>query len=344
MYALGIPTTRSLAVVTTGEVVYRDQALQGAILTRVASSHLRVGTFEYFSARKDWDGLKKLANYTIERHYPEVKDTGQPYLKLLKSIIEKQADLIVHWMRVGFIHGVMNTDNMALSGETIDYGPCAFMDTFDPATVFSSIDSMGRYAYGNQPVIAQWNLARFAETLLPLLHKDVDQAVAIAEEAIHQFSEIYLEKWRQMMRAKLGLLGEDREDEQLIADFLEWMYQHRADYTNTFLALGKKKIPSAALYKGKEFLNWYERWQSRIKKNDKPLNSAISLMSVNNPAVIPRNHIVEHALDAAINGDFMPFDELLSVLQEPYKDCLKIKPYQQPASPNDRIYQTFCGT
>lgn len=343
MFALGIPTTRSLAVVTTGEAVYREKELQGAILTRVASSHIRVGTFEFFSARNDIDGLKKLADYTIERHYPDVKNTDHPYLNLLIRIIEKQADLIVHWMRVGFIHGVMNTDNMALSGETIDYGPCAFMDAYDPATVFSSIDSMGRYAYGNQPVIAQWNLARFAETLLPLLDKNSDKAVAMAEKAINDFPSVYVGKWRHMMRAKLGLFGENTDDE-LISDLLEWMRQHQADYTNTFLDLSKKERPKGEMYDDSNFQTWYGQWQARLKKNGQPIKSSLSVMIANNPAIIPRNHNVEHALDSAVKGDFTPFYALLSAIKEPYNDRPEIRAFQSPAPPGECVYQTFCGT
>jgi uncharacterized protein YdiU (UPF0061 family) len=343
MNALGIPTTRSLAVVTTGELVYRENALQGAILTRVASSHLRVGTFEYLAAEKDKDGLKKLADYTIARHYPEIEQAEQPYLQLLKEILEKQADLITNWMRVGFIHGVMNTDNMALCGETIDYGPCAFMDTYDPLTVFSSIDHRGRYAYGNQPVIAQWNLARFAETILPLLHENEIKAIQMAEEAIAEFSSLYLEKWQTMMRAKLGLFKPQTGDETLIRDLLKWMQQEKADFTNTFMDLSAEKKPEKEI-DNHEFQNWYTRWQLRLQQQPQALKDSHSLMSTHNPAIIPRNHNVEHALELATQGDMEPFHRLLSALKNPYQNCPEIKAYQSPPTPSERVYQTFCGT
>lgn len=344
MHALGIPTTRSLAVVTTGEQVYRQTILQGAILTRVASSHLRVGTFEYLAAEKDKNGLKQLADYALARHYPDITKSEQPYRELLKAVIERQADLIVHWMRVGFIHGVMNTDNMTLSGETIDYGPCAFMDAYNPATVFSSIDHMGRYAYANQPAIAQWNLARFSETLLPLLHDDMDRAVKIAEEVVNGFSAIYIDKWQAMMRAKLGLFGEQKDDDMLISDLLDWMQQQNMDYTNTFRDLSGEDKPTDKPYCNKTFLNWYERWQARLKQNPKPLKSSLCLMKANNPVVIPRNHKVEQALEAASSGEYKPFHDLMAALKEPYKNQPELKPYQSSPNPDERIYQTFCGT
>ncbi len=344
MHALGIPTTRSLAVVTTGEEVYRETILQGAILTRIASSHLRVGSFEYLAAQNDLNGIKTLADYTITRHYPEAKESAYPYLQLLEKVIDQQLDLMVHWMRVGFIHGVMNTDNMALSGETIDYGPCAFMDSYDPATVFSSIDQMGRYSYANQPLIAQWNLARFAETLLPLLHVDSDKAIRIAEEAVNQFPALYQDKWLAMMRAKLGLLGRQKDDKKLIADLLDWMYQQKADYTNTFRDLSREDKPSGKLYDSKGFHDWYERWQLRLKQNNNSFESSLYLMNASNPVVIPRNHKVNQALDSASNGDSKPVHELLNALTEPYKNRLDIQIYQSPPMPSERVYKTFCGT
>ncbi len=344
MHALGVPTTRSLAVVTTGELINRETIVQGAILTRIASSHLRVGTFEYFSAQNDVNGLKMLADYAIARHYIEAKKSDQPYHTLLKTVIEQQANLIVHWMRVGFIHGVMNTDNMALSGETIDYGPCAFMDAYDPATVFSSIDHMGRYGYANQPIIAQWNLARFAETLLPILHEDIDKAIQIAEAAINEFSVLYQAKWLAMMRAKLGLFGEQIDDNKLFADILDWMHAQRADYTNTFRDLSGEEKPPSEHYDSNAFQDWYERWQVRLKQNNKPIKSSLCLMKASNPAVIPRNHNVNQALESASNGDIKPFHDLLSALKEPYKQRPDIKPFQSPPTPGERVHQTFCGT
>ena len=344
MHALGVPTTRSLAVVTTGELIYRETILQGAILTRIASSHLRVGTFEYFSAKNDTNGLKTLADYTIARHVAEAMQSDQPYLTLLKAVIEQQANLIVDWMRVGFIHGVMNTDNMALSGETIDYGPCAFMDSYDPATVFSSIDHMGRYGYANQPIIAQWNLARFAETLLPILHEDIDKAIQLSEEAVNEFSVLYRNKWLAMMRAKLGLFGEQIDDNKLFADILDWMHKQSADYTNTFRDLSCGEKPTGKPYDSKAFQDWYERWQVRLKQNTKQVKSSLCLMNASNPVVIPRNHNVNQALDSASNGDIKPFHDLLIALKEPYKNRRDIKPFQSPPTPSERVYQTFCGT
>ena len=344
MHALNIPTTRSLAVVTNGEKVYRETGLPGAILTRIASSHIRVGTFEYAALQQDKGIIQSLVNYTIDRHYPWIKEEHNKTLSLLKAVIEKQADLITHWMRVGFIHGVMNTDNMTLSGETIDYGPCAFMDAYDPGTVFSSIDHMGRYAYANQPDIAQWNLARLAETMLPLLDDEIEKAADTIEEVVNGFGALYKDKWLSMMRAKLGLFGARAEDESLITDLLDWMQRAGADYTNTFRHLTEEKPPQGKPYNDKTFKEWYTRWQAQLAKNTKPLKSSLSLMRANNPAVIPRNHKVEQVLDAATNGDLKPLKDLLTALQEPYKNRSDLKPYQSPPKPEERVYQTFCGT
>ena len=344
MHALNIPTTRSLAVVTNGEKVYRETGLPGAILTRIASSHIRVGTFEYAALQQDKGIIQTLVNYTIDRHYPWIKEEQNKTLSLLKAVIEKQADLITHWMRVGFIHGVMNTDNMTLSGETIDYGPCAFMDAYDPRTVFSSIDHMGRYAYANQPDIAQWNLARLAETMLPLLDDEIEKAADTTEEAVNGFGALYKDKWLSMMRAKLGLFGARAEDESLITDLLDWMQRAGADYTNTFRHLTEEKPPQGKPYNDKTFKEWYTRWQAQLAKNTKPLKSSLSLMRANNPAVIPRNQKVEQVLDAATNGDLKPLKDLLTALQEPYKNRPDLKPYQSPPKPEERVYQTFCGT
>lgn len=344
MHALNIPTTRSLAVVTNGEKVYRETGMPGAILTRVASSHIRVGTFEYAALQQDKGIIQTFVNYTIDRHYPWIKEEQNKTLSLLKAVIEKQADLIVHWMRVGFIHGVMNTDNMTLSGETIDYGPCAFMDAYNPSTVFSSIDHMGRYAYANQPNIAQWNLARLAETMLPLLDDEIEKASDTIEEVVSGFALLYKDKWLSMMRAKLGLFGVRAEDESLINDLLGWMQRVGADYTNTFQHLTEEKIPQGEPYNDRAFKEWYTHWQAQLAKNTKPLKSSLSLMRANNPAVIPRNHKVEQVLDAATNGDLKPLKNLLNALQEPYKNRSNLKPYQSSPEPEDRVYQTFCGT
>lgn len=344
MHALGIPTTRSLAVVTTGEVVYRESVLPGAILTRIASSHLRIGTFEYLSAEKDLSGLKILADYAIERHYPEVQQAENPYLEFLKAVVVKQADLMVHWMRVGFIHGVMNTDNMAISGETIDYGPCAFMDFYDQNAVFSSIDEHSRYCYVNQPGIAQWNLARFAETLLPLLHSELAKAIEMAKEVISSFTPLYEEKWFQMMRAKLGLFDAEAIDSPLISTLLYWMQEHNADYTNTFRDLSQKEKPVGTLYENKAFQTWYDQWQLRREKNKQSLEESLQLMQAYNPVVIPRNHKVNQALEQAEQGDLSSFHELLNVLKTPYSIGPNTKNYQSPPKPDERIFQTFCGT
>lgn len=344
MQALNIPTTRSLAVVTHGEQVYRETVLPGAILTRVASSHIRVGTFQFAALKEDQETTQALLDYTIKRHYPEIKEKQNKALFLLKAVIEKQAELITHWMRVGFIHGVMNTDNMALSGETIDYGPCAFMDTYDPGTVFSSIDHAGRYAYANQPAITQWNLARLAETLLPLINENAEKARDLAEEAINGFGVVYKEKSLSMLRAKVGLFGEQPEDEKLITDLLDWMHQKGADYTNTFLDLTNEAPPKGESYNSDTFKEWHTRWQARVVKNTQPLESSLALMRANNPVVIPRNHIVEQALDAATNGDLHPLKNLLAALQEPYKNSSDLKPYQCPPKPEEKVCHTFCGT
>ena len=344
MHHLGIPTTRSLAVIKTGEDVIRETMLPGAILTRIASSHLRVGTFEFAAAQTEQRAIAELLGYTVARHYPELIDTDNQAAALLKAVVEKQADLIVQWMRVGFIHGVMNTDNMALSGETIDYGPCAFMDSYNPKTVFSSIDQQGRYAYHNQPYIAQWNLARLAETLLPLINANPNKAIDIAEEIIGSFSNVYHSKWLQMMRTKLGLSGSNHNDALLIDDLLNWMHSNHTDFTNTFSDLGQKNKPSGEHYDSQQFNDWYQRWQERLPKDPESLNQALDSMKAANPAVIPRNHQVEKVLTAANTGDFSALYEFLEVLKQPYKSNDKFKAYQLPPLPSERVYQTFCGT
>jgi len=344
MHALNIPTTRSLAVVTNGDQVYRETPLPGAILTRVASSHIRVGTFQYAAIQQDAEPVKALLDHTIKRHYPEIAEEKNKPLSLLKAVIEKQAELVAHWMRVGFIHGVMNTDNMALSGETIDYGPCAFMDVYDPETVFSSIDRMGRYSYTNQPASAQWNLARLAEALLPLVDDDIEKAKEITEDAIGIFGPVYKEKYLNMLRAKLGLFGAQAEDESLFTDLLDWMRQKGLDYTNTFLDLTSEEAPQGNHYDDDTFRKWLARWQARLAKNSKPFKDSLSLMGANNPTLIPRNHKVEQALDAATNGDLYPTKDLLVALKEPYKNRPDLKTYQSPPKPEERVYQTFCGT
>jgi len=344
MYNLKIPTTRSLAVVKTGESVMRETQLQGAILTRVASSHIRVGTFQYLTATEDEKNLKTLMNYTIDRHYPNIKQSKTPALDLLKIVINKQTKLVIDWMRVGFIHGVMNTDNMAISGETIDYGPCAFMDVYDPQTVFSSIDQLGRYAYFNQPIITKWNLARFAECLLPLLDKNKDKAIEIATQTVNTFEKNYEFEWLNMMRDKLGLFGEDPKDQVLILDLLTWMHQNKADYTNTFCFLMNEKIEKSEIYNNENFLIWKKRWKDRLKLNNNAPEKYIKLMRSVNPLIIPRNHKVEEALEAASNNDIKPIKNLVKVLENPYENQDEISKYQLPAPPSTQKYQTFCGT
>jgi len=341
MHALGIPTTRSLAVVTTGEVVYREGTMRGAVLTRVAASHIRVGTFEYAAARGELEPLRALADHTMKRHYPEVVDVEQPYTAFLNAVIERQAALIARWQMVGFIHGVMNTDNMALSGETIDYGPCAFMDRYDPATVFSSIDRNGRYAYGRQPFIAQWNLTRLAEALLPLLHEDEKQAVEIANEAIASFETRFKRHWLAGMRKKLGLFNEEAEDTDLVQALLEWMLQAKADFTNTFRDLSR--AGSAQLSQDPEFLEWYQQWQDRLSRQPQPEHEVIERMQAHNPAFIPRNHKVEEALAAASEKDDLSvMERLLKVLAKPYDHSQDLPEYSQPSGSD--CYRTFCGT
>lgn len=345
MQALGIPTTRSLAVVTTGEPVYRPQPLPGAVLTRVAASHLRVGTFEWAAARSDNEALKALADYTIRRHDPDLAGTQQPYLDFLKAVIARQASLIAQWLQVGFIHGVMNTDNMALSGETIDYGPCAFMDAYDPATVFSSIDHQGRYAYGNQPHIAQWNLARFAETLLPLLHKDEDEAMALANAAIQGFTPLFEEHWLSGMRKKLGLFAREDDDATLIPDLLSLMQEHQTDFTNTFRSLADGSLGSSGPAASPGFASWQKRWMARLGRQPQPMADARELMHRHNPAFIPRNHKVEAALTAAVEqSDYVPIHQLLSILANPWDHTKVLPEYQNPPGPEACSYQTFCGT
>jgi len=344
MHSLNIPTTRSLAVVKTGEDVVRENILQGAILTRVASSHLRVGTFQYVAMRNNESELRTLVDYTINRHYPNIKKSKNKALDLLKVLIELQIDLVVNWMRVGFIHGVMNTDNMSISGETIDYGPCAFMDTYDPQTVFSSIDELGRYAYFNQPSITKWNLARFAECLIPLIDPKKDKAIEIATETINSFDKSYETKWINMMRDKLGLFGQDQKDQVLIIDLLTWMHKNKADYTNTFCFLMDENFQHNKIYNDENFLTWKERWKERLKLNNNTPEKYLSLMKSVNPLVIPRNHKVEEVLESANNNDLSPLKKLINVLEKPYEKTKENIDYQSPAPVSDKKYKTFCGT
>ncbi|MHA6529350.1 protein adenylyltransferase SelO [Paenibacillus sp. BAC0078] len=345
MHGLGIATTRSLAVVSTGEPIIRETEQPGAILTRVAASHLRVGTFQYVAARGIKEDLRALADYTLHRHYPEADADGNRYLFLLQEVIKRQADLIAKWQLVGFIHGVMNTDNMAISGETIDYGPCAFMDTYDLETVFSSIDRQGRYAFGNQPRIAAWNLARFAETLLPLLHDNEPQAIKLAEDAISEFGVMFQRNWLTGMRAKLGIFNEELEDEALIEGLLDMMHKHRADYTNTFRALTLGKPEDTVLSGTEEFTQWQELWRARLGRQEESQDASRQLMRSSNPAVIPRNHRVEEALEAAVKqGDYSVMERLLGVLSNPYAYSVEQAEYSTLPEACDSPYRTFCGT
>ena len=343
MHNLKIPSTRSLAVAKTGEEIMRETPLQGAILTRVASSHIRVVTFQYVAAGNKKDELEIFLNYVVKRHYPELMNSKNKALDLLNVLINKQIDLVVNWMRVGFIHGVMNTDNMTISGETIDYGPCAFMDTYDPKTVFSSIDKMGRYAYCNQPAITKWNLSRFAECLMPLIHENEEEALKNATELIDSFGEKYEEKWLNMMRKKLGLLGVDTKDKYLIVDLLTWMHQKKSDYTNTFCHLMNVETDKNENFEDSNFQNWKKRWQERLKLNQNTPEKNMKLMKSVNPLVIPRNHKVEEALERVEEGDFKLIDQLIEILREPYSQKKNIIKYQIPSSFNEN-YQTFCGT
>ena len=342
IHSLKIPTTRSLAVVKTGEKIVRENLLPGAILTRVASSHIRVGTFQYIAAKQNINDLNTLVDYTINRHYPEIKSSKNKALDLLNLVMERQCKLVVNWMRVGFIHGVMNTDNMAISGETIDYGPCAFMDNYNPKTVFSSIDKFGRYSFSNQPPITKWNLSRFAECLIPLIDNNEDKAIQLATEAIDNFQNIYEEKWLNMMRDKLGLFGKTKDDKKLIDDLLTWMEKNKADYTNTFCYLMKINIGNSRLYDDKEFINWSNNWKNRIFINNNSKDKSIELMKKTNPIIIPRNHKVEEALKAANENDLEVMNRLLSNLDNPYSEQKDIEDYQLPS--NNEGYQTFCGT
>jgi uncharacterized protein YdiU (UPF0061 family) len=344
MHAFGIPTTRSLAVVTTGEQVYRETALPGAVLTRVAASHIRVGTMQWTAAHDDEPATRALADYTLARHYPELAASPEPHLALFRAIVARQAALLAQWQLVGFVHGVMNTDNMALSGETIDYGPCAFMDAYDPATVFSSIDEAGRYAYGNQPAIAQWNLARLAESMLPLFHPDVDSAVAKATAVLDDFVALFEQHRVDGMRAKLGLFTREEDDAALAGDLLAWMQRRSADFTNTFRSLTRGRLVEDWADADPELAAWHDRLQARRGRQAQSRADAEGLMRRHNPAVIPRNHRVEEALAAAADGDdFSVMARLLDVLASAFDLDRDLPAFSEPG-PSERPYRTFCGT
>jgi serine/tyrosine/threonine adenylyltransferase len=352
MHALGIPTTRALAAVLTGERVFRDRPLPGAVLTRVASSHIRIGTFQYFASRGDTEAVERLSGYVIDRHFPEARDSERPPLALLRSVVERQALLVARWMHVGFIHGVMNTDNTALSGETIDFGPCAFIDSYDPATTFSAIDELGRYAYGNQPKIAQWNLARFAETLLRLLDRNPERAVELANEAISAFTLRFEEHWLAGMRNKLGLSSNEDGDLELARALLRAMHENAADFTLTFRRLcdaaadEKADANVRALFSNPAaYDDWAAKWRSRLVADRLDPSGRAHAMRTINPAFIPRNHRVEQALNAAIEyGDFSLFAEMLTVLSRPYEDQATFADYANAPQADERVFRTFCGT
>ena len=344
MHALGIPTTRALAAVTTGEHVLReDGPLPGGVLIRVAASHVRIGTFEYFAAREDVSGVRLLADHVIDRHYPDLRGHDEPYAALLQAVAGRQAALVARWLQVGFIHGVMNTDNMTVSGETIDFGPCAFMDEYDPATVFSYIDRRGRYAYGNQPHILQWNLARFAETLLPLLDADTARAVERATAIVDGIPARFAQYWLEGFRRKLGLATATQDDESLLQELLEAMQQSRADFTNTFRELAAVAEGQAPATAGLQA--WTGRWLARAKREGRTGNALASALRAANPAFVPRNHRVEAVLAAAVgHGDFEPFHRLRQVLATPYDDQPGAEEFAAPPAAHERVRNTFCGT
>jgi uncharacterized protein YdiU (UPF0061 family) len=349
MHALGIPTTRSLAVVATGEPVFRETPLPGAVLTRVARSHVRVGTFEYFHARQDADALRCLADYVIARHYPEARQSDQPYRALISAVAARQAELVAKWLGVGFIHGVMNTDNMSIAGETIDFGPCAFMDDFHPGRVYSSIDHRGRYAYGNQPRIAQWNIARLAESLLPLLDPDANKAVEVAQVAIGGFGPCFEKAYLAGFRAKLGLLEPQAGDAGLIDGLLQLMSEVGADFTNTFrhlcdAAAGSAEPVRAQFSKSAAFDTWLARWDTRLTSESVRPDARVTAMRLANPAIIPRNHRVEAAINAAVDGDLDPLDAFLQALANPWDEGQDADYYRRPPAPDEVVQKTFCGT
>ena len=348
MHALGIPTTRSLAVATTGEQIAREEMLAGAVLTRVAASHIRVGTFEYANAIGDRAALEELTRHTLQRHYPELAGAENAAVALLGGVLERQAKLIAQWVCVGFVHGVMNTDNMALSGETIDYGPCAFIDTYDPGAVFSSIDRGGRYAYGNQPNIAHWNLARLAEALLPLIDADKDKAVVAVEEVLGKFPDRFRTHYTAGLRAKLGLVSEEEGDYDLAREFLDWMKTAEADFTSSFAALTTAaesgELAGLLSFGGAPLCAWHEKWTARLGRQQKERSEIVAVMSRANPVVIPRNYRVEEALAAASRGDFAVMSRLLEALSDPFAETPQNEPYRDAPPPGGVPYRTFCGT
>lgn len=348
VHHLGVPATRSLAVVSTGEDVFRETVHPGAILTRVASSHIRVGTFEYV-AHMQSELISDFTRYAIDRHFPEMAETENPALELFDKVMQLQIDLVVNWMRIGFIHGVMNTDNMSIPGETIDYGPCAFINDYHPRKVFSSIDHYGRYAFGNQPSIAQWNLACFASTLLSEFDENEETATEMAKEKLEGFEKQFSNKFISMMCRKLGIEKPETGDAGLVEELLDLMQENKADYTNTFLALENNKIPcfydGSNIYENENFSGWLKKWKNRVARNGFTMEKAKEIMQKNNPAFIPRNHLVEKALEAAsARNDLSAFLKLQEILSDPYTRPREVSSYQLPPPGGDAGYQTFCGT
>jgi len=352
MHALGVPTTRSLAIATTGEFIFREAVQPGAVLTRVAASHIRIGTFQYFAAKGDDEGIRTLTDYAIERHYPELNGSENRYLALLEKVMERQASLVAKWMSIGFIHGVMNTDNMTISGETIDYGPCAFLDAYDHNRVFSSIDQQGRYAYGAQASIAQWNLARLAETLLPLMDSDETIAIEKAKAAIETFPSLFVKHWKNEMGPKFGMEIESELDKEMVRTFLSLLQKHGADFTNGFRSLSHSIENEDALHQLVEmfqndevFDRWHSDWRKRVvSENSNPASIAMSMLAAN-PAYIPRNHLVEAAIVAAEqSSDFLVMEKLLTVLANPFEEKPEHAAFSLPPTSDQEIHQTFCGT
>lgn len=345
MFALGIPATRALAAVLTGDMVYRQPPSPGAVFTRVAASHIRVGTFQFFAARGDLSALKRLADYVIERHFPLSKRAKQPYLALFEAILEAQANLIAKWMSVGFIHGVMNTDNMAVSGETIDFGPCAFMDSYDPAKVFSSIDERGRYAFSNQPLVAQWNLARLAETLLPLIDEDRQVAVGLVTSVLESFNERFEAHRLTAFRAKIGLTIAQDADKALIDKLLNLMHKNSVDFTIGFRNLSESDTEARELFIDHQAFDvWQNEWKARLALEPTSTGERAEIMRLANPAIIPRNHRIEEVIVAAILGNYEPFHRLSAVLERPFDDLPEFADYQKPPLTSELVTKTFCGT
>ncbi len=350
MHALGIPTTRALAVVATGSQIRRDTPQPGAVLARVAASHLRVGTFEYAARRPDLTLVRRLADHAMDRHFPQAADADRPYLAFLEAVVDAQASLVARWMLVGFVHGVMNTDNMTISGETIDYGPCAFLDAYDPSTVFSSIDHAGRYAFGSQPQIAVWNLARLTETLLLLIDDNAEAAVEAAKDVLSSFGTRYARCWGDGMRSKIGIGGaDDPQDDQLIDDLLALMASDRVDFTSFFRSLsgvvaGESSTARSMFGEPASFDAWSQRWLARVGQHELSAGEIAAAMDRVNPIYIPRNHVVEEALLAATEGDIGPFDELVEVTRTPFEERPGLERYAHPAPPGSAPHRTFCGT